>query len=301
MIDEEQAEAARKERAEQEELGRAEAAMRADDELRARNFMPGLIGEEFGVDASSDRLKHEYLKELGKWYETFFAAKHEQDIDFVRYNPGESPEVEIHFRDGSELKDAGDKLLLSGKATPQKADLMVQIAVAKGLTEVRLRGTKEFKRDLAKSCFEHGVAVLNPEMRKYMADLAVAMPERAGMYRDTATTLPPAPPVPTAVASAKDSASAMGDIEEWQRLRDQSPAAASKIAARIVAAIEEEQQDGRSGPYTYEAEAIPSEWEAILLSASTYVDPATLSAAVTAGRPPEQAQAEEDSSSAMSM
>lgn len=191
--------------AESEELGRAEAAMRADDELRARNFMPGLIGEEFGVDASSDRLKHEYLKELGKWYETFFAAKHEQDIDFVRYNPGESPEVEIHFRDGSELKDAGDKLLLSGKATPQKADLMIQIAVAKGLTEVRLRGSKEFKRDLAKSCYEHGVTVLNPEMRKYMAELAAAMPERAGMYRDTATALPPAPPVPATPPTAPPS------------------------------------------------------------------------------------------------
>jgi len=177
--------------AEQEELERAEAAMRADDELRARNFMPGIIGEEFGIDSAEAR--HEFLKELGKWYETYFAAKHEQDIDFIRYDPGETAEVEIQFRDGSSLKDAGDKLLLSGKATPQKADLMIQIAVAKGLTEGRLRGSKEFKRDLAKSCYEHGVKVLNPEMRKYMDELAAAMPERAGMYRNAEEKVLPPP------------------------------------------------------------------------------------------------------------
>ena len=174
----------------------AEAAMRADEETRKRNQMPGMIGEEFGVDASSEKLKQEYLRELGQWYKTHLAAKHEADIEWVRYNPGARPEVEIRYRDGSTLRDTGDTLLLDGKGNPQKAALMAEICLAKGMTSVVLRGTKEFKRDLAKACFEHGIAVENKEMQKYMAELRASMPEREGIYSQSENALPAAPPRP---------------------------------------------------------------------------------------------------------
>lgn len=162
------------------ELARAEAAMRTDDAMRARNFKPA-VGADFGFDGEEAR--QDYLKELATWYEAFFSAKGARDVASVRYMPDEPAEVEIRFLDGSALHDEGDRLLLSGPATPEKADLMIEIVLAKGWTEARLRGSKEFKRELARACFEHGIRVLNPEMSSVMADLVAKVPERAGMYR----------------------------------------------------------------------------------------------------------------------
>jgi hypothetical protein len=158
---------------EQDELARAEAAMRADDEMRARNFMPA-VGGDFAFE--SKEAHHEYLKELATWYESFFAAKAARDVASVRYKPDEPAEVEIRFLDGSALHDEGDRLLLDGPATPEKADLMIEIVLAKGWTEARLRGNKEFKRALARACAAHGIKVLNPEMASFMADLAAKVP-----------------------------------------------------------------------------------------------------------------------------
>lgn len=146
----------------------------------------GSLGEEFGVDNSPEKQRQNFLKELGEFYETHFAAKHEQDLAHVRIRPGKhADEVVIEFRDGSRLRDDGRRIMLDSKGTPQKAELLIEIAAAKGMNPLRLKGSFEFKRDLAKACFEHGIEVLNPELRSYMALLAERFPDRAGMYAKT--------------------------------------------------------------------------------------------------------------------
>lgn len=164
---------------ERDELAQAEAAMRADDAMRARNMLPA-VGADFSFD--SEETRQEYLKELAKWYEAFFATKGMRDVLSVRYMPDEPAEVEIRFTDGSALHDEGDRLLLDGPATPEKAALMIEIVLTKEWTEARLRGTKEFKQELARACFERGIKVLNPEMASFMADMVAKIPERAGRY-----------------------------------------------------------------------------------------------------------------------
>lgn len=71
-------------------------------------------------------------------------------------------------------------------------------------------------------------------------------------------------------------------VTEWQRLRQHSPAAASKIAAGIVMAAEAERKVRIPGPYTV---AAGPAWTAIKGSASTYINPGDLAATISAGRP----------------
>lgn len=143
----------------------------------------GTLGEEFGVDNSPEKQRQNFLKLLGEFYETHFSAKHEQDLAHVRIRPGKhADEVMIEFRDGSRLRDDGRKIMLDSKGTPQKAELLIEIAAGKGMNPLRLKGSYEFKRDLAMACFEHGIEVLNPELRSYMAHLAERFPERAGIH-----------------------------------------------------------------------------------------------------------------------
>ncbi|MCW2240756.1 LPD7 domain-containing protein [Azospirillum canadense] len=141
------------------------------------------LGEEFGVDHAPEKQRHAFLKDLGEFYRTHFAAKHEQEIAHVRIRPGQyADDVKVEFRDGSYIRDDGRSIMLDSKGTPQKAELLIEIAAAKGMSSVRLKGSREFKMDLAKACYEHGIEVLNPELQDYMRLLADRFPERAGIH-----------------------------------------------------------------------------------------------------------------------
>lgn len=183
---------------------------------------PPTLGEEFGIDPSADRARPDALKQLGQWYQAHFAARHETDLAWVRIRPGSfSDEVVVEFRDGSRLRDNGADLLLNEKGTPQKAALMIEIAAAKGMTPLRLRGGWQFKLDLATACFEHGLQVLNPELRHHLEHLRARFPEREGLYRPVGRpqpvapdkTAPDAPPAPIAaeiIATATELTAATG-------------------------------------------------------------------------------------------
>jgi len=96
---------------------------------------------------------------------------------------------------------------------------------------------------------------------------------------------PVEPPMVDAPVQGEPSAeqiAATAAVTEWQRLRQHSPAAASKIAAGIVMAAEAERKVRIPGPYTV---AAGPAWTAIKGSASTYINPGDLAATISAGRP----------------
>lgn len=144
------------------------------------------LGEEYGIDASADKRRFDHLKQLGEWYKTNFAAKHEEQLDWIRFEPNQKghDQVAVGLRDGSRIRDNGNGriLLEGGRGTPQRAELMIEIAAAQGLTALRLRGSRDFKRDLAKAAFEHGLEVKNPELQPYMQGLERTMPHRKGIH-----------------------------------------------------------------------------------------------------------------------
>ena len=144
------------------------------------------LGEEYGIDASADKRRFDHLKQLGEWYKTNFAAKHEEQLDWIRFEPDQKghDQVAVGLRDGSRIRDNGNGriLLEGGRGTPQRAELMIEIAAAQGLTALRLRGSRDFKRDLAKAAFEHGLEVKNPELQPYMQGLERTMPHRKGLH-----------------------------------------------------------------------------------------------------------------------
>ena len=168
----------------------AEAAEFANRQPEKQADAQAEIGEEYGIDASADKRRFDHVKQLGQWYESNFAAKHEEQVDWVRFMPDEQgrDQVTVGLRDGSRIRDngAGRILLEGGRGSPQRAELMIEIAAAQGLTSLRLRGSRDFKRDLAKAAFEHGLEIKNAELQPYMQGLERTMPHRKGIHAESA-------------------------------------------------------------------------------------------------------------------
>ncbi|MFX5092933.1 LPD7 domain-containing protein, partial [Acinetobacter baumannii] len=80
--------------------------------------------------------------------------------------PG-NEEVVVQFRDGSRLRDTGRSILITGRPSPAKAALLIEIAQAQGLKSITLRGSMEFKKDLALECYRAGIVVRNAEMQGF--------------------------------------------------------------------------------------------------------------------------------------
>jgi hypothetical protein len=180
---------------------------------------PSPIGEEFGVSSDKDAQRHQWLKELGQWYQYNFSPKHENEVQDVVFNAADD-EVTVHFKDGSQITDNGRSILLSpdGKSTEGKVQLLVEIALARGLTEVSLRGSRDFKLALARECYKQGLTVRNPTraMRdefKAMADRGImpATRDAVAAQRHPAAPAPmpgttdpaPVPPVPVVAIPAE--------------------------------------------------------------------------------------------------
>lgn len=170
-----------------------------------------LIGAEYAPDESHDKRQHQWLKQLAQYYEFDFAAKFENDIEWVRARPG-NEEVVVQFRDGSRLRDTGRSILITGRPSPAKAALLIEIAQAQGLKSITLRGSMEFKKDLALECYRAGIVVRNAEMQGFMRELARTQGEftarqRTGRQDAPAPQTPPdepfRPDVRTPLASAK--------------------------------------------------------------------------------------------------
>jgi hypothetical protein len=195
------------------DLRRLRAADARIDAPGAAYNQPGAtVGEDFGNSSNPDDQRQDWTRKLGEWYETHFAPKHEAEIADVYFRPG-SNETIIHFKDKSRLRDTGDAILLTGDstATPSKAALIVEIALARGLTSVSVRGSADFRRELARQCWLAGVTVNNLD-RAMRVDIAAmrarglspAPLEELAAKRDPAApahpqaTPAPLPPTPQA-------------------------------------------------------------------------------------------------------
>ncbi len=214
----------------------AEAAAVADKQAEKQAAAQAEIGEEYGIDASADRRRFDHLKQLGQWYEANFAAKHEEQVDWVRFVPDEKgrDQVTVGLRDGSRIRDNGiGQILLEGRSTPQHAELIIEIAAAQGLTALKLRGSRDFKRDLAKACFEHGLEVKNAELQPYMQSLDRTMPHRKGIFAQ----------------AAQD----QEKLAEQARSGGQNPAASANALQQLAAERAERQVQAEAAPHEAQA------------------------------------------------
>jgi hypothetical protein len=155
--------------------------------------------EEWGPNTDVDRQRPDHVKRLSQYYRAHFSARHEnliQDVDYPLHKHWDK--VVVHFRDDTYLRDRGDRLILSGKPTPEKAEFIVEKIRAKGINPVSISGSRQFKRMVALACFEYGLEVANPELWPYLEKLALTMPERRGVYADISLVDTEAPPAAAA-------------------------------------------------------------------------------------------------------
>lgn len=128
------------------------------------------VGSDFSPRKGPEDGSHNWLQRLGEFYRFHFSGKFVDDIEWVRTRPG-AGEAVVQFRDGTRLRDTGRAILISGRPSPAKAALLVEVAFARGLEEVHLRGPEEFKKDMATECYRSGIRVLNAELAGFVATL----------------------------------------------------------------------------------------------------------------------------------
>jgi ATP-dependent exoDNAse (exonuclease V) alpha subunit len=78
--------------------------------------------------------------------------------------------VDITTHKGQTLQDHGSRIV-GEDVTRQTADLIARAAVAKGWTSVHITGTAAEKQMIAEAMIARGVAVSNPELKQYCANL----------------------------------------------------------------------------------------------------------------------------------
>lgn len=186
------------------------------------------VGDDYGISSDPDAKDHNWLRDLGRFYETHLSGKFEKEIAWTRINKA-SQEVVVQFRDNSRFRDNGRALLLDGdgKATPDKAAFIIEVAAARGMKELWLRGDHEFRLDLARECHRCGITVRNPELRTFMADLDRTEPRdldriaaeqaNTGAARRAAEAPAPtaeSPLSPTEASPASDAADPSAVIED---------------------------------------------------------------------------------------
>lgn len=149
---------------------------------------PATIGEDFGLSSDADAQRRIWCKRLGEWYQSHFAPLHENLIKSVVFHDADS-EVVIALQRGGRIRDDGARIMLTGDAvgTPESAALIVEMALARGLTEVTVRGSAEFRRELARQCWLNGITVTN--LNNAMRGDLEAMQAR-GMQSKLAPTTP---------------------------------------------------------------------------------------------------------------
>ena len=92
-------------------------------------------------------------------------------------------EVHVVLPGGQQIRDTGKQLICYTEG-PAMARTLAEMAQARGWTEVRLQGSKDFKLDLARAVVALGITVKNPELaaevKRFQAELANCSAMRPG-------------------------------------------------------------------------------------------------------------------------
>lgn len=118
-------------------------------------------------------------------------------------------EVVVQLRSGTRLRDDGQRIMAQGAADDRAIAVMIEMAKAKGWSEVRLTGSEDFKRAAAEAAARAGLGVLNPELAQHV-DQARRQPAPADLDQVRERT-----------AEARKPRPAMSDAEILEKIERQ--------------------------------------------------------------------------------